>query len=212
MELSDLTQAILFLLPGFLAVEVKNFLTPTRRRSDFERLWESVILSLVAYGVTYSIFLTGASVVKSAPPTIRTTAFVVPDFVVAILLGYLWAKVLKSHWFSQVAERVGVQYTAEPSFWAELLRFRSQGPLRGGWVRVYLEDGTKYIGTVTRFTTDPNEPDRELVLEQIYSVGENGLPDGKPLPIRLYIPASRIVAMHILPPPSSVAPKDATSR
>lgn len=204
MQLSDLAQAIIFLIPGFLAVEFKNFLTPTRRRSDFERLVESVVLSLAAFVVTYGVLLSISRAARIAFPNTRDPAFIAPDWIIALALGYSWARVLRSSTFSRIVEKLfGVQYTSEPSFWAEVLRSRNAGPYRGGWVRVYLDDGTKYIGAVTRFTTDPNQSDKELVLEEVYSVDENGLPTGDPLPIKVYIPGSRIVTVHILPRPTS---------
>lgn len=167
---------------------------------------------MIAYVAAYApMYILSKAILDIPPQSMRTGdgLFISLVWLIAVLIGLEWPRVMRSDVFIQaVKKNFDVHYNPEPSFWAELLKFPSSGRYHGGWVRVYLEDGKRYIGAVTRFTTDPNEPEKELVLEKVYGVDEKGLPQGRPLPIKVYIPASRIIAIHVLPHPSEVAVGD----
>jgi hypothetical protein len=204
-DISNVAAIVIYILPGFLATELRYFLVPARKGTDFERLVWSVFFSLLGFLAASLVVLALYKADWRRHTSARDLEFVIPLWFFALLAGILVAQLTKSSVMkAALRKRCHVAYSEFPSIWNEIW----QCPEEALFVRVHLGDGSVHFGAVHAYTRDPAEQQRELWLRPTYTMDEDWKV-GEQLPgLSLYVRAESIVYVEVYrpedrPPPAA---------
>lgn len=193
MELGTVLQIVLFILPGFLAIQAFLFFTPARRSDSDAVIVTSSIAATAAIWISASILLVVISVairgsgellgrpvnidlwISWLKPALKTKDVagtdLIPAFVLDIAgtgLGLLAAHVTTGESGRLRRFQIGrVNFDLNPRVW----NWFFQEPTKGRLYRIRLISGTVLIGQVTQYSIDPHDEVQELIME-LYSRGE----------------------------------------
>lgn len=194
MDVANITAVLLYVAPGFLAVQLRYFLVPARKGSDFELLAWSVVISVASYeAACFAVFLRHGAGWRDATG-LGNWPFVLFQWGFAFALGYLLAFVSTRDLTRRLLLRVGIDYSQFPSVWNETW----QRPQGAPWVRVRMTDGSVCCGAVAQYTRDPAETDREMYLYPIFSLDEQDEPKERLPGVGVFIRAAQIVSVELL--------------
>lgn len=162
---SNLKDVILFLLPGFITILLFFYQIPDRKKSDLTMTILSVTTSVVLAFLTSLFFLfLKATTHMTYSVTTASPYFLFTEIVLSIFLALLMAEIVRSRMFTFINEHL---------FRVELY------PLRRVWdiffnvehetvVKVFLNDGTCYIGKLNITSNNPDDDVREVELLDPY--------------------------------------------
>lgn len=163
---------LIYFLPGFLFIEVKNFLIPSKKRSDLELVlgsifWSFFIITISKLFVkTLSLFIVFNHDVVNSNPT--NPFYVTGLLLFALISGILWGKLITSNWYNSQLQIFKIRHKISANVWNEVLNLPN-----GGWVKAYLKDRKcMYIGQLIHYSIDPNSEEKELFLIN-YSIYHN---------------------------------------
>jgi hypothetical protein len=162
---------LLFLLPGFVTLKVREALTVVAKLSDLSRAVDALLFSLYNYAVYFTLArLFGLKQVAflgvKADERGADLQLVAPNLAaiflmigVAVVMGVFIGVGTERDWFHRLKR--GLRLTnrqARIDLWAEAF-YQS----RGRWVLVHLEDGRKIIGWPYLYSDEPDR--RQLCLK-----------------------------------------------
>ncbi len=170
MPVKDLIEFILYLAPGFIALELYRSAYPARERNQFAQITWSVILGVTIFTFIKWVdehFLSYALYSKS-------TGF--PEFRLIIVLFIVGLSVggvrIVYHWlrFKISMLHAGLKFLApEPqSAWAKINEGTNED-----WAVVFLNDSSIYLGWISNFTYNPNAESQDFLLSRARRVDEN---------------------------------------
>ena len=116
---SDLIELLRYLLPNFLSAWVFYGLTPFVKPSQFERIVQALILSLIVQAT--------ASILENLPPLLLNSRLsknwnldteLLNLVISAVLVGFVFAYFANRDKFHQIARKIGIsKETSYPSEW-----------------------------------------------------------------------------------------------
>lgn len=179
MPTNNLTQFILFITPGFLAIALYRRKYPARKDSDFHLIAWSLVYGVlilaavrfldraVLHGVLGSEACLQGSNAKVPPPiNLRFPAALLFTGVIAAALSIAWR---------EVAFRLSAKYSClgwlapdHLTIWAQVNKDSNQD-----WAVVFLNDGAIYIGQIKHWTFDPNAEHQDFLLSKAQRVNED---------------------------------------
>ena len=195
---------LLFLLPGFVTLKVREALAVVAKTSDFSRVVDAMLFTLLNYAIYFPL----ANLMKFKQFTIlglrgdsvgTDLQLVTPYFPALFLmlgtaaaLGVFVGMGADRDWFYKF--KTGFHLTRRPAridVWADAFY-----EAKGKWILVQLEDGTQIIGWPFRYSDEPER--RQLFLKD----GRVRQPDGTeydvPEPGLLLTEASKIKLIEFL--------------
>lgn len=197
MDISNVAEIVLYVLPGFLATELRYFLAPARKGTDFERLVWSVFFSFAGYLAACLVVLAVYGRQWRQYTTADDLAFVIPLWVFALLAGALVACATRRPWVAAALSRfLHTKYSEFPSVWNEIW----QSPREALFIRVHLSDGSIRFGALHAYTRDPAEQQRELWLRPVYNMDEEGNVGEKLEGMSIFVRAESIVYAEVYRP------------
>lgn len=170
MPTEKIIEIILYIIPGFLAIEIYRSVYPGKSLSEFAQAVWSII-----YGVL--IFLTIKLADKyyfsgshfSSSDKYPNLKFIIALFVCGVFVGLGRCAI---HWLRfKLSEKYKLLSHLRPkpqSIWAKINENTNQD-----WAVVYLEDNSIYIGYISEYTYDPNQEDQDFLLSKAKRVDEN---------------------------------------
>lgn len=195
---------LLFLLPGFVTLKVREALAVVAKTSDFSRVVDAMLFTLL----NYSIYFPLANALKFKQFTIlglrgessgADLQLVTPYFPALFLmlgtataLGIVVGMGTDRDWFYKI--KTGLHLTRRPAridVWADA--FYEE---RGKWILVQLEDGTQVIGWPFRYSDEPER--RQLFLKDARVRQPDGTEYDVPGPGLLLTEASKIKLIEFL--------------
>lgn len=199
MDPAKIIETLIYVLPGFIALEVYYALVPSRRRSDLERLGISIFLSVLIYGIS---FVLGFDPVTNE----KARRLYMPcSFLAAALIGWSLSGIRKADWFQRLINRaLGLQFILRPRVWNVVFDFSRHRPEptepneESKWVKVTLSDGRTYVGAPVYYSLDPNDEDKEVFLDPAWRIHNPDSPSARSQPIDsgVYVPAVAIVSIE----------------
>ncbi|MDH7578468.1 MAG: DUF6338 family protein [Bacillota bacterium] len=170
--LQYLSLLLVYVVPGYIAMEVKNFLLPTRKKETFSRFLESVLLSYVILGIFetfWHLFRHDSTYSFSISADFRYGLLLV---FLGVIFGFILALLIKSHFTQKFLQLIGVTTNYYPSLWNEQLdgTVRKKKTFIGKnddyiFVRVYLDnERVIYDGFLNAYDSDPNNQERNIYL------------------------------------------------
>jgi hypothetical protein len=165
----------LVLLPGFTAAYLVQLLAARKKQSEFDKIVEALIFSLLLYLITlrffnYSLPIKWELVDKTNPNNYQITIVWQHLFALAclaIILGAIYAASINHNWLTapfrwfKISER-----SARSSVWNDVF------PDIKGFVQVEFSDGRSIIGWVRKWSDDDEA--QELFLEEAAWIDDEG--------------------------------------
>jgi len=196
----DIASAVAFLLPGYVATELRNALVRTKKRDNFERAASSLLLSLLAYLLAGCVVRVAyrETWLEHATISLSGWLFVAAMFAFAVGLGYLMARLMTWKNLQKWLYQHHVDFSQYPNVWNEMWHCEAQAP----WVVVQMKDGAQVFGAVRAYTADPDETRRELWLWPVLDLTD---PERKEIPgLSVYIPWEQIACVSVYRPDDRV--------
>lgn len=164
----DVVVLLLYLLPGFLAMQLYRARYPSKRLSQFEAIVWSILHSLFIHfglrGVTYFL---GCEDLVSLDPKAHSE---IPTMTIGVLIlgGVVWGGVL----IVQYQFRVLVPFLQSPdpqAIWPVV----AAAPKEELWTVARTKQGTLYLGWVKKYSFDPAVEDHDFLLCPAYLVDDD---------------------------------------
>jgi len=198
MQIGDIARLVAFVLPGYVAIELRNFLVRTKKRDNFERLASSLFISLIAYTLAACVMRLAYRDDWKSRTTIclANWFFVGVIFFFAILLGYAIARLTTCRRLQDYLYKHHVDLTQYPNVWNEIWHSERGAP----WAIVRMRDGSECLGAIRAYSVDPDDPYRELWLNP---VAKRADPEAEPriVPgLSLYVPGDQISSVSVYRP------------
>jgi hypothetical protein len=188
-EPDNLYLVLIFIVPGVVALFVRYRLTTGRSPSFKENLLSFLVLSLVYYSLII-IFIEQALSVRE-PWLARAGVWILLILVGPAAFGLALGVAAQKDWGNWVANKFGVSFVhVIPAAWD--WRF-SKTPRNGMFIMVTLETGETvagFFGTNSFASSDTAE--RDLYIEEEYTVTEEGAWETRPEKVGLLIPVKGI--------------------
>jgi hypothetical protein len=196
MEIGDIARLVAYVLPGYLATELRNLLVRTKKRNDFERLASCLFLSLVSYVLAAAgVWLAyGDQWALHTTVSLQNWCFVLLLFVFAALLGYAVARLTTWHGLQRWLYKHHVDLTEYPNVWNEIWHCEEGAP----WVLVRMKDGSTVFGAVKAYSADADDTQRELWLFPVRDLDEDGTAEIAGLSV--YVPGDQIASISAYRP------------
>ena len=196
-DINQIINSIIYIIPGFIALSVYYFLIPTRKRSDFERLISSIIFSIPIYAIIL-FFENLLNLYLRANKEI----YIPLSWFIAVILGLMLSKIVSSVWFNNIITSIGIKFKLKPRVWNEVFDLPE-----AKWVRVVLSNGNVYIGSLSLYSLDPNDPDKDIFLHPAYLLKKQSDNEIKSTEFEIveiiekgvYIRGANIVSVEFLP-------------
>ena len=169
MPTQTIIEFILYITPGFLAIEIYRAFYPGKNISQFSQITWSVIYGVVIYiGVRWLDVYFLKQYLNSNSREFPNVFFILGLFFTGILVGGLRSL---AHF---IRIKIGVMNKSfnwllpDPqSIWAKINQ-----PSNKDWAVVFLDDGVIYLGYIAEYTFDPNADNQDFLLSRARRVDE----------------------------------------
>lgn len=169
MPVKDLLEFILYVVPGFVALELYRASYPAKERNQFAQIAWSIILGVFIFTFTKWVdenFL--ENVLQSRKEGFPSNRFIFSLLLVAFVTG---GGMILLHFLrfqlSTLHNKLSFIAPDPQSIWAKInLRTNED------WAVVLLNDGSIYIGWISLYTYDPNTENQDFLLSKAKRVNE----------------------------------------
>lgn len=191
MQPKDLAEFILYVVPGFIAIETYRFVHPAKKRHHI-------------YGITWSVFwgLFISSFIKyifnlyklEFGLNIWTSSAILITSALAGLIGVYQRQIR----FAMSLHYEKVKWLFPPwlipdsqTIWAAI-----QEENKSNWVVVFLNDGSSYFGKISRYTFDPDLDSQDFLLSNASRLKENNEIDYEISGLGVYLQTRDVVRVE----------------
>jgi len=197
---------VFFVIPGFISLWTVNLITPMGKKSELDKIINSLIFSFINYLIVFPSYIKSANFSENTESIILTKSyfhFITTILFVSILLGLLWGIIYKNDFVSKILWKIGITtLSGGTTTWD--YAFSNFGEQL--WVQVYLSDGTICEGITEHMSAYPYK--NQLYLYKARFLDKNGnLLSQTKNNERILINAENIQIIKIILP-SSIKPKD----
>ena len=170
MPTEKIVEFVLYITPGFLAIEIYRSIYPGKPLSEFSKITWSVIYGVLIYiGVRWIDNRYLCNFLNSKSPDFPNLRFTLGLFAASIIIGC-------SRSFLHFARfELGTKFyilkglIPDPqSIWAKINQ-----PTNHDWAVVYLDDSSIYLGYIGEYTFDPSVENQDFLLSDAKRVDEN---------------------------------------
>ncbi len=170
MPIKNIVELILYVSPGFIALEVFFWIYPVRERREFRHFTWSLILGVIIFvGLSWIDRVWLASLLQGDVAEVINTKFIVALFITGAFLGIIFS-VIRSllQWLGDKINWLSFINPGSQAVWVKV----NQSKLNE-WVIVFLTDGSIYSGWISTYRFDPNSEIQDFLLKDAKRVGEN---------------------------------------
>lgn len=180
MGLESLPSVVFLLLPGFLSWGIFCWGTVTRKISQVQHLFISLLLSILAFSIAYLVtnLFKLLAINTFAPswdirifpgyirilsnPEMLSLELLIAMYVLAVLLGFLLIRLYKKEGIARLFSRMGLDLYGHEDTWYRLFHKNAD------YVTVYLKDGNIVSGWPTYYSQSGNKETSELYLSKMH--------------------------------------------
>jgi len=170
MPTENLAEFVLYIAPGFIAVEIYRRKHPAKERSTFTQIATSLVFALVILaGIKWIDNTWLCNWLHTNSDSFPDERLIVSLIVGGIIAGYLCVIQLKIR--SLLAQRFDflLWLASEP----EAIWQKVNSPQNEDWAKVHLDDGSIYIGWISKYQADPNLNDQDFLLSRAKRINED---------------------------------------
>ena len=169
MPVKDLLEFILYIVPGFVALELYRASYPAKERNQFAQISWSIILGVLIFTFTKWVdenFL--ENVLQSQKEGFPSSRFIFSLLFVAFVTG---GGMILLHFLrfqlSTLHNKLSFIAPDPQSIWAKINLKTNKD-----WAVIFLNDGSIYIGWISLYTYDPNTENQDFLLSKARRVDE----------------------------------------
>jgi hypothetical protein len=184
MDIESIPLVVFLLLPGFLSWFIFCWGTVTRKISQIQHIFTSLIFSLfaftLAYYLTYFVKFIGINVFSASwdiisypkymqilvDPKLLPSELWITIYSIAIVLGFLLIAIYKNQSFALMLNRIGLDLYGPEGVWYRLFH-------HSDFITVYLKDGNIITGWPTYYSQTGEKDNTELYLTKVRYFHEN---------------------------------------
>jgi len=165
-----LVDFVLYVLPGFIAIEIFRSFYPAKKRSDFYNVALSIVFGLVITAFVIPVDHAIPQSVLVFPkivgmPTIRQVILLLSAGLVVGFLRVLWRGARsRISTFHRIFRKLRPKVQ---SVWA-----KTNEPETNEWAIVFISDGSVYRGFIRYYSDDPNSESQDFLLSRATRVDE----------------------------------------
>ena len=160
---------LLYLLPGFLAMQLYQARYPAKPMSRFEAAGWSILHSfIILLGLASAAHIFGCASLDVLSHD--TNSKIQPKTIIVLLGGgFIWGRILITyHWI-----RIRVPFLPAPDSQAIWPVVVDNVPKEKLWVLVHTKQGTLYLGWIKEYSFDPAAENHDFLLRPAYLVDKN---------------------------------------
>ena len=170
MTFSDIVQFLLYVIPGFISIELFRSRFPAKTRTDFFTISWSIVFGVAVTSLLIWLDANGlhgllAYELKGLPSIQFIASLVVAGLLIGIMrVGLRELRLL-------VSRRPGAPRWLTPdvnSIWARVNQTGTEQ-----WAVAFLDDDVQYLGYIKYFRNDPDEKDQDFLLAEAFRVDKN---------------------------------------
>lgn len=158
---------LLYIVPGFLVLKITEEYLPKKKLSQYESILWSILYSFVVtieFGflcwLLNCICKCSTNTGSSSISFFDNTKLVI-YFFLAIVTGFFVTKASNSCAGRKITKLFNPNMAPGEDVWFESLRAQ-----KGTWATIYLNNGMIYTGMLSKFTTDPDDNNKLILLKQ----------------------------------------------
>ena len=167
MSIETIIGLVLYIVPGFLALELYHYVYPIKDRDNFIISTWSIIFGVLITGfLKWFDYCYLNNALRSNDNTFPSFLFIIVLIVSGLLIGALGIachilreKLSKRFFFLEIPSQ---------SLWKKIINNSNED-----WVVVFLDDESIYLGWIQEFTANPNNENQEFLLNNAARVDEN---------------------------------------
>lgn len=168
MPVNNLIEFLLYIIPGFVALQQYRAVYPARQLSRLGEIAWSAIYGLIAVlFVTWTDRLLFSNALRSDTQGITEPRFVLSLLVVGWLVGWCRAGVDAARF--KLVEKFPKLSFFQPDLKSIWVRINQPND---NWAVVFLTDGAIYLGWVSHYRSDPDQEDQDFLLSDARRVDE----------------------------------------
>lgn len=170
MPTDKFVEFILYVLPGFLAIEIYRSAYPAKSKNNFSLVTWSVIFGVLI--VTLINLLDSSCLnyyLESNKEGFPGYKYILALLIGGLLLGYL--RILIHYLRFKISTKYEVFEKIAPnplSIWAKINQKSNND-----WAIVYLDDQTKYLGYISDYKFDPDSENQDFLLKEARCVDDD---------------------------------------
>lgn len=170
MPTNNLVEFIIYVIPGFLVVEIYRAAYPAKEKSQFQHIGWSILYGIL--NVTFIKWIDKnllSNSLYSQSDGIPGLRFTIALLLFAVILGLLLILFYKSRFYLSNKSKFLNRIAPDPqSIWAKVNQ-----PSNKDWCVVYLDDSSIYLGYISQYTFDPDKESQDFLLGDAKRVDEN---------------------------------------
>lgn len=170
MPIEKFYQFIVYLIPGFIAIELYRSIYPAKEKKQFDQIVWSVIYGFIIYGIVTAIdSMLLKDLLKDHTTEFPNLYFIFSLFICGIIIG-LFRSFLHYCCFNLSQKFICFKFLKPDPFtiWAKINQENNNE-----WAVVYLKDGSIYIGYISEYTFNPNLVDNDFLLSKAKRIKED---------------------------------------
>jgi hypothetical protein len=140
---TELIATLHFLLPGFISAWIFHALTSYPKQSQFERVIQALIFTVIIQSVLFLLFYFSAINIEKFE--------LIFSLIIAIILGLFLAYFTNNDKFHKILRKLKI--TKETSYASEWFSAFSE---RVTYIVIHLKDGRRILGWPMEWSTEPN--------------------------------------------------------
>lgn len=162
-------QILMYFIPGYITLEIKRGYRQESKCNDRDLILLSIVYSFIIGRIAFligSIYSFISKIDINMVEIIDKEWAIILYLIIAIIFGYIIA-IAPDTKLATLFRRKLLRSNVEP--YSNVWNVAMRNP-KGAWARVYLEEGkTVYLGKLLKYTCDPDEEKREILLSNFSS-------------------------------------------
>ena len=158
---------LLYIVPGFLVLKITEKYLPKKKLSQYESILWSILYSFIVK-IEFVFLCSGLACIckcstdsNNVSISFSDTAKLVIYLLLAITTGFVFTKASGSSIGKKITKLFNPNMAPGEDIWFESLRTQ-----KGTWATIYLNNGLIYTGMLSRFTADPDDNNKLILLKQ----------------------------------------------
>ena len=170
MPVKTIIEFILYIIPGFLALELYHYFYPVKKRTDFYQIAWSIIYGVLIYSFVNFLDIKWLANTQYALHSDSTDfpgfQFLAVLLLVGVIVGFLRISLHKIRLvFTPLLKLIPLD---PQSIWNKINQESNED-----WAVVYLNDNSIYMGWIDEYTFDPNTDNQDFLLSPATRVDED---------------------------------------
>lgn len=193
--LGNVIVVLLYLLPGFVAMQMYEARYPTIRQSQFELIvWSLLHSFIIRLGIEGTALGLGYPDLDLLAPA--TGSAIRPAMIAIPLVGGLaWGGIL----IASFRIRFHASFLQNPNLQAVWPTIADSAPKENLWAFVRTKQGFRYLGWVTQYSFDPGGEDHDFHLRPAYLVDDDLLIQRKLEQGGVYLNTRDVESLEMIP-------------